>query len=185
MIMPLLPQNSKLVSELADFDYVIGYAIDTSGNVWSCKRTKYHTLTYWKLLKKRFDTKGYSNMAIFKGSKRKYYRVHRLMAMLFIPNPDNKSEINHKNGNRQDNRIENLEWVTRNENIQHAYDILCRHRLRGTNSPQAKLNDESVREIKRLLADGNSQRSTAKKFGVCHSIIRGIHNGTRWAHVKT
>lgn len=67
--------------------------------------------------------KKYRQVNLYKGSKLYHYYVHILMAKAFIGNPLNKAEVNHKNGIHADNRIKNLEWVTRSENIQHSYDI--------------------------------------------------------------
>jgi hypothetical protein len=64
-----------------------------------------------------FDSRGYRTVGINK----KMYSVHRLVAKQFIPNPDNKPFVNHKNGIKSDNRVENLEWVTRSENLIHSY----------------------------------------------------------------
>ncbi len=79
-----------------------------------------------KILKDRVDTKGYFYVSLSDARKHppKNYRIHRLLANAFIQNPNNYNEINHKNGVRTDNRMENLEWCTRSENILHSRRVL-------------------------------------------------------------
>ena len=67
---------------------------------------------------------GYQAVTLSYDGESKGYRVHRLVAKAFLPNPENKPCINHKNGKRSDNRVENLEWCTYSENNQHMYDEL-------------------------------------------------------------
>lgn len=55
---------------------------------------------------------------------KKSIKIHRVVALTFIPNPENKSDVNHINGNKEDNNLENLEWTTRQENMQHYYNYL-------------------------------------------------------------
>jgi len=71
---------------------------------------------------RRIDKKGYIEVRLSKKAIRKCYKLHRIMAEAFIPNPNNYSQINHKNGNKADNSIENLEWCTPSQNLKHAYD---------------------------------------------------------------
>jgi hypothetical protein len=88
------------------------YQITTLERVWSIRRKKF--MTYFK------EKKGYMTVSLNKDGKQYYLRLHRLIAKAFIPNPENKPQINHLNGNKGDNRISNLEWCTARENIQHA-----------------------------------------------------------------
>lgn len=70
--------------------------------------------------KLRSDKKGYVTVILSKEHKPKLHYVHRLVAIAFIPNKDNKPEVNHKDLNKKNNKISNLEWVTKKENAEHA-----------------------------------------------------------------
>lgn len=96
-----------------------GYSIFTNNSKSKCVKT-YKCKVLKPLLNKR---NGYLYVYV-KNEQGKYKRVliHRLVAVAFIPNPSEKAEVNHINGNKLDNRVENLEWVSREENIRHAYD---------------------------------------------------------------
>ena len=75
------------------------------------------------ILKPILDISGYYRVTItFKNHKQKVFPVHRLIAQTFIPNPENKPQVNHKDGNKTNNNVENLEWVTAQENIVHAFE---------------------------------------------------------------
>ena len=75
-----------------------------------------------KQLKPKIDKYGYKTIVITKDGIRKNYTIHRLVALAFIPNPQNKKTINHINGNKLDNRVENLEWATEKENQLHKWN---------------------------------------------------------------
>jgi len=98
------------------------YKVDVDGCVWSRARGR------WKKLKGSSDKTGYIGFALInnKGESVRW-KAHRFVATAMIPNPDNKPEINHKNGKKGDNRPDNLEWVTRSENIKHRYEELGQH----------------------------------------------------------
>ena len=100
------------------------YEVSTFGNVRSKKTNKPK--------KGRDNGHGYLSVAIYKNNKCSNKYIHRLVAETFIPNPDNKPQVNHKNGNKGDNRVENLEWCSSSENAQHAIKVLKTKPGRGS-----------------------------------------------------
>lgn len=101
-----------------------------------------------KILKPQLDRDGYYKVQLSYGKNRKKYFVHRLVAEQYIPNPENKPEVNHINGVKTDNRVENLEWVTRSENSKHAvnYD-LCKQPKKVN---QYNINGEFIKQWKSI-----------------------------------
>lgn len=98
-----------------------GYFITTDGVIVSKKRKTSI------VMKQRTDKDGYKEIGLFdENHKKNYKRVHRLVAKTYIENPDNKPVINHINGIKNDNRVNNLEWCTIKENNQHQFDCLGR-----------------------------------------------------------
>jgi hypothetical protein len=113
--------------------------------------------------------------------KRKNFRLHRCIAEAFIPKIEGKEHINHIDGNKLNNVIENLEWCTNQENVQHAWDneLFNRDSVSGTNSRFSKLSQEDIDFIKRNYIPYDKDfgtRGLAKKFNVNHSIISELLN---------
>lgn len=101
---------AKQFTELKDIPGFEGnYAIDRNGNVFSYKTNKYLNPSKTK--------DGYLKVSLRANNKAYYYRVHKLVAMTYLDNPNNYNEINHKDFNRQNNSLDNLEWVSHNDNI--------------------------------------------------------------------
>jgi len=109
-----------------------------------------------------------------------FFYVHHLVARAFIPNPEGKPQVNHKNGTKTDNRASNLEWVTSSENNSHAYRTGLNYK--GEDSHLAKLSEGEAREILSLRGVF-LQKELAVRFNVSPSTVSGIHNRTSWKHL--
>ena len=95
-----------------------GYYITNVGTIYTRKHGRI------KKLKPELSKWGYYRIHLWKNKTMTHKSIHRLVAEAFISNPDNKCDVNHKNGIRTDNRVENLEWATRSENIWHSFNVL-------------------------------------------------------------
>lgn len=113
--------------------------------------------------------------------KGKIYSQHRLIAEAFILNLENKPQINHKNGIKSDNRIENLEWCSPSENVQHA--IINGLIKRGEDHFLSKLKNKDIIEIFKLSEKGLTQRKIAKMFNVSQGTIFNILNKKKYKNV--
>lgn len=106
----------------------------------------------------------------------KMYFVHRLVAEKYVPNPDNKPQVNHKDGNKLNNNANNLEWVTNQENRKHAVENDLH--LKGEKCPWSKLTQKAVDFIR--THDEYSVKELAEMFGVSNSHIREIRRNESW-----
>lgn len=132
-----------------------------------------------KILSTRINYKGYKCVSLRNNNRQKVFKVHRLIAIHFIPNPENKPQVNHKNGIKTDNRIENLEWCTNLENQKHARKNGLINDS-GIRNKGAKLKDESIIEIRN---SSSQQKDLALKYGVSKSLISRVKLGLAWKHI--
>jgi hypothetical protein len=150
------------------------YTVDEAGNVYHLSGRKLGT---------RVTPKWYVQTWLTQNGKTKYRFIHRLIAETFIDNPEGKKEVNHKDGNKLNNHVSNLEWVTRLENISHAFNTGL---YKSTeNSPNSKLTNANIVEIKEMISNGKSLNSIGKIYGVNHATIRHIKLGLTWKRLAT
>jgi hypothetical protein len=154
------------------------YQVSNFGNV---KRLKSKRVLSERLIGRSIDRYGYVKRVLCKQGKMYFFTEHRLVATAFIDNPEDKLTVNHINGIKTDNRVENLEWNTFIENKKHAISTGLTN-LKGNRHPKCKLSEEQVLEIRKI---GFSQTRTAlsKKYGVCRNSILGIITGKNWTHI--
>src|SRR5699024_3512958 len=165
------------------------YQVSNLGRVKSLEK-KTMTDNGWErkweecILKPAKTEKGkYFHVSLYKNKKSKTFNVHRLVALSFIKNPENKKEVNHIDGNRFNNSAVNLEWCTRSENALHAYEI-------GLQKPKYKRSLKLAVEKRRkkvmqlddlgvLLNIYNSATEAGKKLGITRQNICKVANGER------
>lgn len=122
---------------------------------------------YEKILKQRKDINGYNKVGLTKDMKQKGMLIHRIVSIAFLSNPLNKRTVNHKNGIKTDNRVENLEWATYKENIQHYHD---NNKINYYNQKKVHMYDINNNYIKTF----NTIMEAEKETGVNHSGIVSV-----------
>lgn len=137
-----------------------------------------------KIRKQTINSRGYRNINLHKNGIKKSHLTHIIFARLFIPNPYNKPEVNHKNGVKSDNRIENLEWATSKENQAHSYTTGLQTPKRGIDSHFAKLTEQDVKKIRELYETKKyTQKQIGNLFNITDSMICLIINRKSWKHI--
>ena len=144
-------------------DYA-NYIIYSDGRIWSKNRRKF--LTY------KITRDGYARTQLFSGNQKyKNFNFHRIITEVFIPNPENKPFVNHKDGNRINNCVDNLEWCTQQENIIHAWSSgFCTRQINGKLSKPVYQFDKRMNFIKRWP----STMEVERQLGIPHAQISRV-----------
>lgn len=152
------------------------YMIDSSGRVFSNVKNNFFEMKLSTL------KSGYKYIRLYCiNGKVKSFLVHRLVAGCFLGFAEGK-EVNHKNKNKADNSIENLEWVTRSENAFHKYKTY--QYPQGSKNCRSKLKEETVYKIKFYLNNGIRTCHISKKLKIHPSTINEIKHGRTWGHLR-
>jgi hypothetical protein len=179
------PETRELMTEkwLPIIGYEGYYEVSDLGRVKSIKRTVPNTRKGVDYIRERILSqhfRRYSFVVLTKFNKTTNKTVHRLTAVSFIDNPENKAQINHKDGITYKNSIYNLEWNTSFENMQHS--VRTGLKSIGENQSQAKLNNKQVYEIRELNKSMHI-KEIAIVYGVQKPCIWKIVNNKTWKHL--
>lgn len=138
-----------------------------------------------KKIKKSFKRPdGYIGIQLYKSKTEiKNFQLHRLIAIAFIDKPENKNIINHKDSNRENNSLSNLEWATKEENDKHGYEF-GNASNKGSKNGFSVLTEEQVLEIrKKRTKDNLTYQKLAEIYNVSYGCIAGIIQRTNWKHI--
>ena len=142
------------------------YKISNFGRVLSLKGSRERIRPSFK------NSRGYSVISLSKNGVHKTFKIHRLVAESFIQNPEKLSEINHIDGNKQNNRAENLEWVTRKENIRHSIEVLG-------NKPKGPLQPRKVRCVETGVIYDSLKDAASSVNGASSNLCNMLNGNNR------
>lgn len=135
-----------------------------------------------KMHNQQVNRYGYLHSKLCKYGKCNHRTIHRLVATAFLENPNKHPQVNHIDGNKMNNHVDNLEWVSRSGNIKHAYDtgLMNSDHLKGSKHHNAKLTEDDVRAIR---ASDKSRKELMEEYGISYSTLKDVLNFKSWKHV--
>ncbi len=171
-----MDNNEEVWKDIPDYE---GYQVSNKGNV---KSLSYNRTGKEGILKLCLCSMGYPIVSLGINGKMKSKRVHRIVAETFISNPEGKPNINHINGIKTDNRMENLEWCTQKENVHHSEKNGLAKHARGEKAGRSKITKVDAMEIK-YGHQGMKQKDIAEIYGISQSQVCRIRLGKLWGHI--
>ena len=168
----------EIWEDIADYEGL--YQVSSLGRVKSLGNYK---SSKEKILKPFSNKDGYLNVKLCKEGKRKQYLVHRLVAKAFIPNPENKLEVNHKDEDKTNNKVENLEWMTCKENIN--YGTRNERSRKSQSRPIYGINIKTNDRIE-FPSTAEAGRNGFNHSNIVHCLKgrRKSHKGYKWFYTK-
>jgi hypothetical protein len=181
-----MKKENEVWKDIKDYEGL--YQISSWGRVKSLSRRMWvgrgWTISKEKILRAHNTGKGYLQTFFTKDYKKYYPLIHRLVAEVFIQNPLNLPDINHKDGNKSNNYVNNLEWCTKKQNTQYGIKLGL-IKITGDDNGNSKLKKDFVMEIiKKHRTENYTQQQLADEYGVCRGHIGRIVNNKSWKHIK-
>lgn len=168
--------KNEIFKSIKDYEGI--YEISQYGNVKSLKRSGSGVLKKDIILKPFDNGRGYLYYTLRKNCKAKNYSAHRLVAEMFIPKKDGLNDINHKDGNKKNNKVENLEWCNKKMNMVHA--SILNLLPKGEKSHFAKLKQDDVIKIKKMWGYNIKREIISDIFQISYAQISRIVNKKNW-----
>lgn len=153
------------------------YQISNLGRLKTLKREGF--ILNDRIRKSVKDQKGYLKLGLNKNNKKKMFRISRLVAEAFIPNPNNYPQINHKDGNKQNNHYKNLEWCNNSQNRIHGFRTGLIKKPIGELNPNSKLTLIQINQI-RILKNLFTINELSKIYNITYQQIRNIIQYKNW-----
>ena len=160
-----------MIKDIKNYENV--YQIDELGNVISKPKKWIRGYRKEYFLKPKLNKYGYLCVILQNNKIKKNYTIHRLVAEHFIPNPENKPQVNHINGIKTDNMVENLEWCTSAENIKHAHENKLKVQLGGKNPNARKVINNKTKEIFNCIND--AIENTKYSYSYFYNMLNGTY----------
>jgi len=179
-IVPSTPHDCMLLSDIKELSHFIGYAISKEGTLFTCRKRQHGYYDKWNIISPSVTKKGYTRVTLSIKGATKDLSIHRIVALAFIPKPEGKEWINHKDSNPRNNKVDNLEWCTPKENSIHA--VTFGMLPKGSKVVTSKLKENQVIEIRELREQGMKFKDIASKFNVCVGTIEKIIYKVWWNH---
>lgn len=173
---------AQYIGQTEEWKKISGYKnywVSSTGRVYT---SDYNHTGKPRLIKAFVNHMGYVACNLMQDGIRKRKLVHRLVALAFIPNAKNLPTVNHKDGNKENNHIHNLEWMTPEDNLKHAHKTGLIKQACGEAHYKTKIPTKDVLDIKYMLSKGIQGRLIAKSYNIDERTVSAIKTGRTRKH---